>query len=85
MQVENENDRQEMPDECDVCGSSVPLERFQSFGPGHHVDWLCSYCANDFTHGQNSVVKSIAAMLNKLEERLKSNAGGESPRLGKDA
>ena len=73
MKVENQDDRKEMPEECDSCGSKVNLKRFEHYGPGYNVDWLCHYCTCDFSRGKNDVVKSVAAMLNVFEERIKSN------------
>lgn len=69
MKVDNENDRMEMPEECDYCSSDVDLERYYSYGPGHNVDWLCPYCSVCFT--KNPTLRSIASMFNTLEERLK--------------
>ena len=69
MRVESKDDRPEQPEECDNCGSDVELKRYEYYGPGHNVDWLCSYCANDYTHG-DPVIKTIAAMFNNLEKRL---------------
>jgi len=71
MRVDNESDRSESPEECDNCGSMVGLHRFCHYGPGWNVEWLCVYCIVDHTHGESSVVKSIAAMFNVLEKRLK--------------
>ena len=70
MRVENENDRMEMPEECDNCGSEVPLTRYYNYGPGHNVKWLCHYCDLDHTQGESVELKSIAAMLNELERTL---------------
>lgn len=71
MRVEKATDRAERPEECDVCQTpKVKLNRYYSFGPGHHVEWLCCYCRLDFTHGDSAVVKSIAGMLHELEKRL---------------
>lgn len=72
MRVENKDDRSEMPEECDRCMTMTRrLTRYYHFGPGHNVDWLCKYCGHDFSHGQDKVVKSIAAMFNVLERSLK--------------
>ena len=62
---------QDIPEECDNCGREAPLVRFEHYGPGHNVDWLCPYCLCDFSHGKSDVVKSIAAMLNVFENRIR--------------
>ena len=72
MRVENKNDNMVQPEECDWCGAmGVELERFYRFGPRHNVAWLCPYCRNDFCRGENNVVKSVSAMFNVLEKRIK--------------
>lgn len=70
MRVDKEDDRLEMPEECDHCGSMVKLTRYSHYGPGYNIDWLCPYCACDFTRGDSDVVNSIAVMLNTLEQRI---------------
>lgn len=73
MRVNNPDDRAEMPEECDNCGSSVKLKRFSHYGPGHQVEWLCRYCAN-ITGKGSDIVHSIAAMFNELEKALQEKA-----------
>ena len=71
MRVERKNDRLLDPEECDNCGYKTSLERFYFYGPGHNVEWLCEYCRLDHSHGENDVIRTVAGMLNRLEERLK--------------
>ena len=72
MRVESPNDRQEMPEECDVCQSPVKLKRYSHYGPGHQVDWLCKYCAISTNTEERA---NMAAMLNLLERALKDDNG----------
>jgi hypothetical protein len=69
MRVEKATDRMTQPTECDGCATEgVPLQRYSSYGPGHQVSWLCCYCCNDFSGG-NDIVRSIAAMLHVQDKR----------------
>lgn len=68
MKAKHPNDRPEMPEECDECGMSVELDKYESYGPGYQVDWLCKYCAN--SHDKKTT-QSMAAMFNVLEQALK--------------
>ena len=70
MKVENKNDRQESPEECDACGSPAPLKRYYYYGPGHQVEWACGYCAKSFIKGE-PIGKTLSAMFNHLEAQLK--------------
>ncbi len=73
MKVDNPDDRQETPEECDWCGSmDVELQRFTSYGPGHQVDWLCKYCMHSLDR-DSSCLQSMACMLHELEKSLKGN------------
>ncbi|MHC1598882.1 MAG: hypothetical protein ACXQT0_04810 [Candidatus Methanofastidiosia archaeon] len=77
MRVDDPNDRQEMPEECDGCGHPAELTRFSHYGPGYQVDWLCPYCAVCPWPGLDNspaagISKRIASMFNVLEERLKN-------------
>ena len=68
MRVDNENDRMEPPEDCDTCGSEVPLTRFRWYGPGHQVAWHCAYCA---VANEHNITRTLGAMFNVLEFRLK--------------
>lgn len=90
MQVKNENDRIDMPEECDFCQSNdVFLERYYHSGPSHNIDWVCKYCECDFSRGKNDIIKSIAAMFNLFEKSLFnlfeiSNISEKQSESGKD-
>ncbi len=70
MQVERKNDRMEMPENCDNCGSDVKLKRFSRYGLGYQVEWLCPYCSVAFQK-EEVLVRTMAQMFNLLEKRLK--------------
>lgn len=73
MRVDSPDERQEMPEECDECGSfDITLERFGSYGPGYQVDWLCPYCANSISK-KEEISRILASMFNVLEKRIKGN------------
>lgn len=47
MRVDSSDDRRDRPDECDSCmEETAELERFYSYGPGHHVAWQCGFCSS---------------------------------------
>ena len=77
MKVERASDRMEMPEECDNCGGKVKLERYiESSVPidgSYNVEWFCKYCANAYRDKERSLVKTMAAMFNILEEAIGSN------------
>ena len=66
MKVDNRDDRQEMPEECDGCGYMTKLERFYQYGPGHNVNWYCRFCANSTTIDSNT-----SNLFNELLEAIK--------------
>lgn len=71
MRVESKESRLEMPDGCDNCEyGTKDLERFYTFGPGHNVYWLCPYCLYDHSWGKDITVRTVACMLNALENRI---------------
>jgi len=70
VKVESIDDRQKMPEECDMCGASVPLVRDVNQFGGIFVSWLCPYCRSDIFQGKSSTARSVAAMMNVLEERI---------------
>jgi len=73
MRVEHASDRMSQPEECDNCGTpQVPLTRYSSYGPGNQVSWHCCYCSSDYTGGDD-IVRTVAAMLHILENRLKDS------------
>ena len=78
MKCEKTTDRITKPEECDSCGSEAELTRYEHFGPGIQIDWLCPYCAVCFTDN-TKITKSVASMLNLLEKRLKSNPSRQPP------
>ncbi len=70
MRVEDRDDRQETPEECDECDSDVDLERFYHYGPGYQVEWLCPYCASSFSKKEDWS-RTLSHMFHVLEKRLK--------------
>ena len=61
MRVDSPNDRAEAPDECDCCEYPTQLTRHVSYGPGHHVDWLCRFCQKT-----NRPEPTLCALFNEL-------------------
>ena len=72
MRVEDPDEREEIPEECDLCDSSIDLERFYYFGPGYNVEWLCPYCAVSFSK-ESDISRTMASMFHVLEQRLKTH------------
>ena len=68
MKVDDPDDRQEMPEECDCCGYPTELKRFYSYGPGHQVKWLCRFCA--VVGGSGGLNGTLANMFNELLKAL---------------
>jgi hypothetical protein len=71
MRVGDPDERQEMPEECDACGSLVELKRFYHYGPGDNVEWLCPYCAASFFK-ESDTSRTMAGMFHVLEKRLRN-------------
>jgi hypothetical protein len=69
MRVNHKNDRQDAPDECDNCGSEVRLIRYESYGPGFQVSWLCHYC-DRVTGTMTGENRALCQGLNALEGYL---------------
>ena len=71
MKVDKKDDRQEQPDECDNCGTARGnLRRYESYGPGFQVAWLCPYCEVILP---GNLTKTLANMFNVLEARSKAS------------
>lgn len=70
MQVKSHEDRKEMPEECDGCGTTTDqLERFTGYGPGYQIHWYCPYCSNSLIVNTHTG-QTLSAMFCVLEKRL---------------
>ena len=66
------NIKPETPEECESCGSNeATLERFESYGPGPQVSWLCPYCSRCH-YKTYPMLSGVAGMLNHFEARIKA-------------
>lgn len=66
--MNKKDERLEMPDECDRCGESVMLTRYERHAPCDEVKWLCCYCERSFDD-KHLISRGIAAMLHEFERR----------------
>ena len=70
MKVDSPDCRQDKPVECDNCANeTLDLCRYESYGPGYQVDWLCDYCRNVFDKSSTHV-KQMIQIAQVLERRL---------------
>ena len=76
MRVDDpKTERLEPPDECDRCSAAdCVLQRYESYGPGYQVAWLCHYCDSMIGTSQGENI-ALAQGLHVLENRLRRMVG----------